>query len=252
VSFSSHIKGHVAVVIHSRPYPAASILQALVHAGFLTVERPAGPDAVQVVNELGPSLIVLAIDPRQERDIQLARAMSSKTKGAVLALSPGGHPEAEAAVLNAGADVCLHDPEVGELFGAQVGALARWVRLLEPEPPTALGSIVVGGLVVDLDRREVLRDETRIALTPAEFKILRLLASSAGRVCSIPDLFKEAQGYDAPLFESRELVKVYIRRIRRKIEDDPANPELVVNVRGFGYLLEKEAEAPLAWQSIAA
>jgi len=216
------------------------------------VERPAGEDAVQVVTELEPSLVVLAIDPRRERDIQLSRALSAKTRGAMLALSPVGHPDADAAVLKVGADVCLHDSEVADLFGAQVGALARWARLPEPEPATALGSIVAGGLVVDLDRREVLRNETQIALTPAEFKILRLLAGNAGRVCSIPDLFKEVQGYDAPIFEARELVKVYIRRIRRKIEDDPANPEIIVNVRGFGYLLETGPEASLPWPGIAA
>ncbi len=252
LSFGSNIQGHVAVVTHSRPYPAASVLQALVHAGFLTVERPAREDAVQVVNELEPSRIVLAIGPRRDRDIQLSRVISSKTKGAVLALSPGGHPDVDAAVLKVGADVSLHDSEVADLFDAPVGAFARRVQVFEPEPPTALGSIVAGRLVVDLDRREVLRGETRIGLTPAELKLLRLLASNAGRVCSVPDLFKEVQGYDSSISESRELVKVYIRRIRRKIEDDPANPELIVNVRGFGYLLETGSEAPLPCQAIAA
>ncbi len=244
--------GHVAVVIYSRPYPAANVLRALVHSGFLTVERPAGEDAVRVVNELGPSLIVLAIDPRRERDVQLSRAVCSKTGGAVLALSPGGHPDADAALLNAGADVCIHDAEAGDLFSAQICALARRAGLREPEPPAPLGSIVAGGLVLDIDRREVLRNDTRIALTPTEFKILKLLASNAGRVCSIQDLFREVQGYDASIGEARELTKVYIRRIRRKLEDDPADPEIIVNVRGFGYLLETGSGASRRPAAIAA
>ena len=251
-SSSSQREGDVALVVYSRPYPAASVLQTLIHTGFLTVERPATEDAMHVLNELKPSLIVLAIDPRHERDIQLSRLITSRTNAAVVALSPAGQPDADAALLNVGADVCLHDVEVADLFGPQIAALTRRARMLAPEPPMALGSIAASGLVVDLARREVLLHETQIAVTPTEFKILKFLVGNAGTVCSIPEIFREVHGYDASIVEAREMIKVYIRRIRRKLEVDPSVPDLIVNVRGFGYLLETGAEASGRAQGIAA
>lgn len=228
----------VAVVVYTRIYPAVSVLQALVQRGFLTAERPARDDTVQLVNDLKPSLVVLAVDPRRSQDVRLARSIMATTSAAALALLPAFDPKLAALLLNAGADVCMHDSETPEYLSAQLGALSRWCRPVGPEEPEAAGSIVVGDLTMDLDRRELFRNGTRIGLTSVEFRILEILASNAGKVCSIPALFRDVRGCKASIGEAGAWAKVYIRRIRRKIEDDPARPRLIVNVRGFGYLMD--------------
>jgi two-component system KDP operon response regulator KdpE len=228
----------VAVIVYTRIYPASSVLQGLVSLGFLTAERPGRDNTAQVVDDLKPSLVVLAVDPRREQDVRLARDILAETSAGALALLPAFEPKLAALLLDAGADVCLHDSETPELLNAQLGALARWCRPAGPERPETRASIVVGDFTVDLDRRQLFRNGTRIGLTPVEFRILEILASNAGKVCGIPELFRDVRGCDSSIGEAREWAKVYIRRIRRKIEDDPARPGHIVNVRGFGYLLE--------------
>ena len=228
----------VAVVVYTRIYPAASVLQGLVRLGFVTAERRGQDNTTEIVADLKPSLVILAVDPRREQDVRLAHDVLAKTSAAALALVPAFEPRLAALLLDAGADVCLHDSETPELLNAQLGALARWCRPAGPERPETRASIVVGDFTVDLDRRQLFRNGTRIGLTPVEFRILEILASNAGKVCGIPELFRDVRGCDSSIGEAREWAKVYIRRIRRKIEDDPARPGHIVNVRGFGYLLE--------------
>ena len=87
-----------------------------------------------------------------------------------------------------------------------------------------------------MDRREVLRGDQPIALTPTEYRLLEVLARRAGRTISEFELIKDVWG--AYKEEETAAVRRYIFLLRQKIEDDPANPRYVITVRGFGYRLE--------------
>jgi two-component system KDP operon response regulator KdpE len=100
-------------------------------------------------------------------------------------------------------------------------------------------SITVRDLVLDFDRCQAIREDETIPLTPTEFKILAYLAKNAGKVVSPVEILRAVQDYTYSDREAQEIVKVYIRRIRRKVELDPAEPSYIVNVRGFGYMLER-------------
>jgi DNA-binding response OmpR family regulator len=63
------------------------------------------------------------------------------------------------------------------------------------------------------------------------------MAQNAGRVVSCSTLVKEVQGYDCHEQEARTIMKTHIRHLRQKLESDPSNPELILNVRGVGYML---------------
>ena len=82
-------------------------------------------------------------------------------------------------------------------------------------------------------------------MTPTEFKILAYLARNAGKVVSPVEILRAVQDYTYSEREAQEIVKVYIRRIRRKVESTRLTPNYIVNVRGFGYMLERR-EARLA------
>jgi two-component system KDP operon response regulator KdpE len=100
---------------------------------------------------------------------------------------------------------------------------------------------MVRDLVLDFDRCQAVREEQVIPLTPTEFKILSYLARNAGKVVSPVEILRAVQDYTYSDREAQEIVKVYIRRIRRKIEVEPSEPSYIVNVRGFGYMLERRA-----------
>ena len=99
--------------------------------------------------------------------------------------------------------------------------------------------IEVGNLVIDKRRHEVLRDGSRIDLTPLEFQILELLASEPGRAWSRNALLDRVWSTDYEGYQRN--IDPHINRLRKKLETDPKNPKYVLTVRGVGYKLN---EAP--------
>ncbi len=232
----------VAFVTHTREYSSADVLPALARCGFTTTERPHDRDTERLVAQFRPDLVVLAIDPRHEADLRIVENVARVAPNAVLmVIAPGPHAAGLAAALEAGADVCVRDTDGGDVFAAQVAAIARRRRAAQPSEDEEPKTIAVRDLILDFDRCQAVRNDERIPLTPTEFKILAYLAKNAGKVVSPVEILRAVQDYSYSEREAQEIVKVYIRRIRRKIELDPAEPSYIVNVRGFGYMLERRA-----------
>ncbi len=100
-------------------------------------------------------------------------------------------------------------------------------------------AIAVGGLRLDpVGSRVVLDTGKVIALTPIEFRLLHCLMRNAGRTLNHDFLMSHAWGYEYEGYSNQ--IAVYIRRLRNKIEEDPANPRYITTVRSLGYRFEKE------------
>ncbi len=155
-----------------------------------------------------------------------------------MVVAPGPHAHGISAALEAGADVCVRDTDGVDVLSAQVAALARR-NAAAPEVEDSPATITVRDLTLDFDRCQVERDEEKIPLTPTEFKILAFMAKSAGKVASPVEILRAVQYYTYSDRKAQEIVKVYIRRIRGKIEPNPSEPSYIINVCGFGYMLER-------------
>lgn len=116
--------------------------------------------------------------------------------------------------------------------------LQRLDTLAAPEivDETAVsGEFCIGDLCIDRTNHEVRRDNTVIALTPSELTLLVMLAQNVGEAINYNTLAKHALGYEADLWEAKELVKRHIFTLRQKIEPQPDEPQYIHNVRGVGY-----------------
>jgi DNA-binding response OmpR family regulator len=140
-----------------------------------------------------------------------------------------------------------------QLFQQLQSVVSELQGAREPEPQPALSEsrLGVGDLQLSTWNQVALLDGRKLNLTPTEFRILVCLAQRAGQALTYQQIVHFAQGYEADLIESAELLKPHIHHLRQKIEPDPANLRYILTVRGTGYLLaasvaEKHGQASVA------
>ena len=138
--------------------------------------------------------------------------------------------------LNTGADDYITKPfRPVEVMARVRSQLRRYTQLggrIEKE-----NGFVIGGLVLDDDKKQVTLDGEEIAVTPKEFDILKLLMSHPGKVYSPNEIYRLVWKEDP--FYSENTVAVHVRHLREKIEIDPRNPRYLKLVWGQGYKMEK-------------
>ena len=130
-----------------------------------------------------------------------------------------------------------------------VGLMEQTVNALkrgDPQAPVdrattaASGTVQVGAIHVDLQRREASVSSQPLVLTPTEFDTLAYLVQHADRVVSCRELVRAVHGYDTTEHEARPIMRVHIHRLRQKIEADSENPQHLMTVRAAGYMLVSE------------
>jgi DNA-binding response OmpR family regulator len=106
----------------------------------------------------------------------------------------------------------------------------------EVAPSQSTRFIRIRGVVVDTQKHIVTLRGKPLDLTPTEFKILVCLMETPDQVWSPQDLVRRAQGYETDAWGARAIVRVHIRRLRKKMEEDPSKPSYILNMRGVGYM----------------
>jgi len=177
-----------------------------------------------VFSDWAPDLILIITDTAGCEALDLVQ---KKTTRPVIVITKLVRSDDRVRGLRAGADDVISWPGDAAEVEARIQAVLRRMR---PE----LGGL---NLVVDDLRKEVRVDDRVIALSPKEFRLLKLLASSPGRVFTTQEILEELWPRSKTSYATRQDVQKYVYLLRKKLEENPAQPMLVLTVRGFGYRL---------------
>lgn len=230
----------VAVVLSDGGSHSAGFLPVLAGLGVTVIDRPFDGDAARIVGAIQPALVVAICDPARDEGAAMVAAIAAQPIGRLLVVDTGRTVTGTIAALELGADAGLTLFEDARVVRATVAALLRRLNVRElPVPPAAEGPrIRLGNLVIDRDTCEVREGGELVPLTRTEFHILAYLASEAGKVRSPGQIMSAIHDYTYTDAEAQQAVKVYIRRIRRKLSACSSHSVVIVNARAFGYRIE--------------
>ena len=198
--------------------------------GFVVDDAPTGEVGIALFNRMASDIAIVDIMLPGMSGFETCLSLRGASDVPIVIVSARDDTADVVLGLESGADDYVTKPFAPEEL------LARVKAHLRRRPEKSTGPFKLGELHVIPDEGVVRNiDGTELHLTSTEFRLLTDLASNDGKALSREDLLERVWGYD--YFGDSRLVDVHIRRLRMKIEPDPANPNFLVTVRGTGYKL---------------
>ncbi|MGA5793780.1 response regulator transcription factor [Streptomyces cellulosae] len=219
------------LVVDDDPTVAEIVTGYLDRAGYVVDRAGDGPDALARAAAHRPDLVVLDLMLPGMDGLEVCRRMRGQGPVPVIMLTARGDEDDRIMGLEVGADDYVTKPFSPRELVLRVGSVLRRAR---PVADASVRSDVLGaaGLVVDPGARRAVKNGVELALTVREFDLLSFFLAHPGRAFTREELMRDVWGWD---FGDLSTVTVHVRRLRGKVEDDPARPRLIRTVWGVGY-----------------
>lgn len=207
--------------------------------GYDTACAYDGREGLRMAREENPDLILLDIMLPYMDGFEVCKSLRDAGSNVPIIMITAREEETDKVFgLENGADDYITKPfSMRELMARVKANMRRVPDAPAPAAPAEDGSVIrAGALTVDLERHSVFKNGVELELTQREFELVRFLAQNPGRVVSRQELMSEVWQYD--YFGDVRTVDVAVRRLREKLEDNPAEPVYVITRRGVGYYFE--------------
>ena len=226
-----------ALVVEDDPNIVNLIRSNLAVRGFDTVVSLDGLRALNLLETEDPDIVLLDLMLPEVDGFELCQLIREQSPVAIIVISARGGERDKVTALNMGADDYLTKPFSIEELLARITATLRRTRPAEAAPRATPTLITIGQLDIDLASQQVRRDGAPVHLTPTEFALLRELAINRGKLLTHAHLLRRVwgRGYET----ETEYVRVYIRRLRAKLEPQGADPVILTQPRA-GYRIAAE------------
>ena len=225
-----------ALLVEDDPNIVDLIRSNLAVRGFDTVICTDGRHALQLLETEEPDIVLLDLMLPEADGFDLCRQIRERSSVAVIVVSARGGERDKVNALNMGADDYMTKPFSVEELLARITATLRRTRALAASEPAPV-VLSAGDVVIDLANQQVLKAGTPVHLTPTEFALLRELVTNRGKLLTHAHLLRRVWG---PGYQTEtEYVRVYVRRLRAKLEGDEGEPLILTSPRaGYRFVAE--------------
>jgi two-component system KDP operon response regulator KdpE len=220
----------IAVVIDDEPQIRKLLHAALISEHYTVFEAENGQLGLMEIAYRKPDIVILDLGLPDFDGKEVLIRLREWSKVPVIVLSVRDSVEEKVAALDNGADDYLTKPFHNPELFARLRALLRHASGTQ-----SVTHIKTGELKVDFASRAVFIKDQEIHLTATEYALLRILAMNLGKVVTHSQLLKEVWGPTSD--DNSHYLRIYMRQLRKKIEQDPSMPKLLINEPGIGYRL---------------
>jgi two-component system, OmpR family, KDP operon response regulator KdpE len=232
------MSGHAALVlvVEDDRQMRRFLRTTLTALDYRVLEAETAAEGLAAVTTHNPDVILMDLGLPDGDGIELTRRIRAWNRVPVIVLSARGREQDKVEALDGGADDYLTKPfGVNELLARIRAAMRRAASASTGAPATVLE---VGRLRIDQARREVTVGGREIRLTPIEYRLLVFLAGNSGKVLTHRQILTEVWG--PPYAVETHNLRVFMAALRRKVEEDPARPRLLLTEPGVGYRMKDE------------
>ncbi len=215
-----------------------ALLVGLTREGFRVEVARDGYEALERFDVVRPDLVLLDVMLPRISGIDVCRQLRKRTQVPIIMVTAKSSEIDTVVGLEVGADDYVTKPyRIRELVARMRAVLRRNARETAAVPDLGAGAVVVGDVALDPEEHRVTVDGEPLNLPLKEFELLHLLLANAGRVLPREVLIDRVWGSD--YVGDTKTLDVHVKRLRSKIEPDPANPVRIVTIRGLGYKYER-------------
>ncbi|HEX7974297.1 MAG TPA: response regulator transcription factor [Anaerolineales bacterium] len=219
------------LLVDDEPLIIDSLVYSLQREGFEVKAARDGQQAIQAFQEFQPELIVLDLMLPDISGLEVCRRLRATSTTPVIMLTARGEEIDRVLGLEVGADDYLAKPFSFRELLARIRSTLRRVEL--DRQASQVQTVVLRQLSLDPTARRVFKGELELQLSAREFDLLAILMKNAGRALSREELLTQVWGEEW-IGDPRTL-DVHVRWLRLKVEEDPAIPQYIQTVRGYGY-----------------
>jgi two-component system response regulator RegX3 len=208
----------------------------LTKEGFTVSVAENGRTALEVFKSETFDLVLLDLMIPEISGTEVCRAIRTTSSVPIIMLTAKDSEIDKVVGLELGADDYVTKPYSSRELVARIKAVLRRGASDEVKPATDSGVITAAGIHIDVERHQVTNNGVQVSLPLKEFELLEFLMRNAGRVLTRGQLIDRVWGGD--YYGDTKTLDVHIKRLRSKLEKDPANPQLIQTIRGLGYKFE--------------
>lgn len=212
--------------------------------GFRVITATSGEEALRLVEEERPDIVLLDIIMPEMTGLEVMRRLREQMNIPVILVTAKDSDTDKVRGLELGADDYIVKPFSPEELSARIRVVLR--RAVGSQATERV--INVRGVEIDLNRRIVTRNGEVVALTRTEWLLLQYLAANAGKVMLNAELLSKVWGPE--YHDDVQYLRVWVSRLRRKLEPKPADPVIIKTMQGIGYMLDAEPASSAATSSV--